>query len=114
MPNLLKHYYNQTDKNTYFQNALNIVKKNINRGNIWVIGGSVYRSIVASLYNTSQKENFDFDFIVEKPTSFKELFIPAGWKVTKTSLGEPRLIKGNLQIDMVSKDYPLILKTLKI
>ena len=47
-----------------FHEAITIVKSN-SKGKVWLIGGSIYRTIANQLYNV-QKPSVDFDFIIEK------------------------------------------------
>ncbi len=85
-----------------FKEALTMARKNSLGGNIWVIGGTVYRNIVAGLYGRKQDNVYDFDFILENPVNPDQIELPSEWKVIRTSLGEPRLISGKRQIDLVS------------
>ncbi len=102
--NLTEHFKLGIKNNRNFVEALKIVQNNIVGGNIWVIGGAVYRSIVKSLDNPVMEENFDFDFIVEKPVDTEKISLPSGWKLVETGLGEPRFVEGNKQIDFVFID----------
>src|SRR3972149_11663075 len=98
----LSYYFKKGIRgNKQFREALKVAKDNSLDGNIWVIGGAVYRSIVRSLYNSTAEEVIDFDFILEKPVDTQNIRSPNGWKLTKTSLGEPRFVKGKKQIDLV-------------
>jgi hypothetical protein len=87
-----------------FQEAFLIVKNNSKPGNIWVIGGLVYRNIVGGLYKKKGNEIYDFDFLVENPVKFEQVNVPADWNITRTGLGEPRFINGQKQIDLASLD----------
>ena len=97
--------------NTEFNEALAIVKQNTEGGNIWVIGGLVYRNIVNQLYRPKRGSKiFDFDFLIEKPKKTEDIKIPKGWKLSKTSVGSPRFVKGKKQIDFVPIDNVSIIK----
>jgi len=102
--NLTEHFKNGVKNSRDFLEALQIAKNNIVGGNIWVMGGTVYRSIVRSLYDYAIEENFDFDFIVENPVNTKNISLTSGWKLIRTGLGEPRFVKDNKQIDFVFID----------
>ncbi len=84
---------------------IEIVKGISQSSKIWVVGGLVYRNIVNQMYAVDEnKELFDFDFIVEKIPPFDKINIPFGWKLTKTGLGDIRLIKKNNQMDIFPLD----------
>jgi SAM-dependent methyltransferase len=101
----LSHYFlNGTSYNKDYKNALGIVFFNSENNNVWAIGGLVYRSIINKLYGLDSVNDYDFDFIVEKPRKFEELQKPAEWVLTKTGLGEARFIGGKVQIDLCSID----------
>lgn len=80
-----------------FPEALEIVKNN-SSGNIWLIGGFVYRTIASQLYGLPKPE-VDLDFVVEYPVSYFNL--PSGWKVDRNRFGNPKLVNGKKQIDFV-------------
>jgi len=82
-----------------FDEALSIVRMN-SLGNVWLIGGSVYRTIASQLYGI-QKPDVDFDFIIEKPTSVKDFNLPEKWTVSANRFGNPKLIGPTQNIDFV-------------
>lgn len=83
--------------NKEYQEVLKIVKANT-KGKIWLIGGTVSRSIIKSIYGHSQPKH-DLDFLVEGLND--KLITPKGWKISKNRFGNPRLIKGKLEVDIV-------------
>ncbi|MBI2635324.1 MAG: hypothetical protein HYW79_02155 [Parcubacteria group bacterium] len=81
-----------------FYEVLNILKK-ITLGNIWLIGGFVYRNIARGLYGTS-KPSVDLDFIVEKVN--QNLTFPLGWTNAHNRYGNPKFIRTDgLAVDFV-------------
>lgn len=98
---LTPYFKQRVEKDQKFKEVLEIVKTNVKSGNIWIIGGIVYRSIINELYKSKSDENFDFDFILEDPIDSKKIKVPEGWQITKTNLDCPRLIKGKTQIDFI-------------
>lgn len=85
------------DNHNDYTTALRLVQQN-SRGRIWLIGGFVYRSLASRLYDTSSQP-CDYDFMVEQmePT----LRLPQGWEQRKNSRGNPKLISGNIAIDLI-------------
>jgi len=90
------------DKN--FGEAFTIARENSLTGNIWVIGGVVYRNIVNELYKKQGEDIYDFDFIAEKPFKRDGVKVDRGWELIKTGLGELRFVNGKKQIDLVALD----------
>jgi hypothetical protein len=74
--------------NPTFQEILNLVRQN-SKGKIWVIGGFVYRNLVAALYG-GEIYDYDIDFIVdEKNEVLKEVL---GWRIEFNSYGNPNYV----------------------
>jgi hypothetical protein len=63
---------------------------------IFLMGGMVYRSIIASLYGT-RRPDVDFDFIVDQLPS--RIDVP-GWNVIMNRYNHPKLSKGELVVDI--------------
>lgn len=80
-----------------FQEAFNIVRRN-STGDVWLIGGSVYRNIAHLLYETD-KAPVDFDFIVESPNSI--IVLPQDWRLSKNKYGNPKFIGEKFSVDFV-------------
>jgi hypothetical protein len=98
--NYLDIFLKEANKYSEFDEAKEIVKKN-SKGNIWLIGGFIYRNIVAGLYGT-EKPKVDLDFIIEKP--IKKFDLPKNWFISKSRMGSPKLIGPNFDIDFVPLD----------
>ncbi|MBI4919646.1 hypothetical protein HY837_06955 [archaeon] len=82
--------------NKVFFEALDIVRLN-SRGNVWLIGGFLYRTLASHLYSISKPE-VDFDFLIEKPM---RIVLPTDWEGKLNRYGNPKLVKGSCQIDYV-------------
>jgi len=80
-----------------FREALDTARKN-SYGHLWLVGGFLYRTIVAELYGIT-KPAVDVDFVAE--VIAEDFFIPEGWKKAKTTLGSPRFRSGLKQIDLI-------------
>jgi len=79
------------------QESLDLVRRN-SKGNIWVIGGAVYRTLINKLYGTASPLK-DFDFIVEEVN--EEILLPDEWKFSKNRYGNPKFIGREFPIDLV-------------
>lgn len=84
-----------------FAEAIEIAKNAANGGDIWVIGGSVFRNIIKELYDSKGPSNYDFDFIFENPVNVDYLKSLKNWNFLKTGLDEPCLIANEKQIDFI-------------
>ncbi|MBI4141883.1 hypothetical protein HY484_03090 [Candidatus Woesearchaeota archaeon] len=80
-----------------FHEAVDIVKRN-SSGNIWLVGGFVYRTIASVLYGLKMPR-VDFDFIVEVPV--EKFILSDGWQVLLNSFGNPKFVCGEKKIDYV-------------
>lgn len=80
-----------------FKEAVEIVKSN-SKGNIYLIGGFVCRSIIQDLYNVPMSKDVDLDFIVEEEQDIK---LPTNWTKTINSYGNPKLIGPRYDIDYI-------------
>ncbi|MEA3430924.1 MAG: hypothetical protein U9R08_06620 [Nanoarchaeota archaeon] len=79
-----------------YTEIISIVKNN-SQGNIYLVGGTVSRTLANEIYGGSQK-NQDFDFVVD--TLNKELTVPKGWEVSYHKFGNPTFKKDNFEIDI--------------
>jgi hypothetical protein len=82
--------------------AINIANlKSLNK-NYWLIGGIVYRLLNELLHNTTPKgvlkKTMDVDILFEELDSD---LVTGDYHLSYTSLGEPRLKKEDLQIDLI-------------
>ena len=82
---------------TSLQEAFDFVRKRSN-GNVWLIGGAVYRNIAHMLYRT-EKAPHDFDFIVGSPKP--QIALPMDWIQTTNKYGNPKFVSNALEIDFV-------------
>lgn len=87
-----------------YHEALEIVRRSTSGGHIWLIGGQVYRRIVQQLYHQPIANNYDFDFIIERPVQTNLFQVPPGWCVTRTGAGGIRLLWDSKQIDIAQLD----------
>ena len=67
--------------------------KNNSVGEIWVVGGFVYRNIIRSLYNITTVREPDIYFMVEELQ--EKIKLPKNWQITSTGLGSPKLIRND-------------------
>jgi len=94
--NLSKTLLNHLNKTKSYEEIISIVKDN-SQGNIYLVGGTVSRTLASKIYGGSQ-DNQDFDFVVDILN--KELKITNGWKVSHHKFGNPTFKKDNLEIDI--------------
>lgn len=80
-----------------YPEAVEIVKRN-SSGNIWLIGGMVFRTLASQLYG-SPKPEVDLDFVIEKANS--TILLPTGWAERKNRFGNPKFVNGEKQIDFI-------------
>ncbi|MBX4196335.1 hypothetical protein KW805_01990 [Candidatus Pacearchaeota archaeon] len=70
-------------------------------GKMWLIGGSVYRTLAHQLYN-SPAPQCDFDFIVEHASkNLGKRSVPPGWIVEKNRHGNPKFLQGDISVDII-------------
>lgn len=79
-----------------YSEIISIVKNN-SKGNIYLIGGTVSRTLAKEIYGGTQI-NQDFDFVVDKLN--EELEIPNGWVVTHHKFSNPTFKNGEIEIDI--------------
>lgn len=94
--NLGKIFLDKIKANEDYKEIINLVKNN-SQGNIYLVGGTVSRTLVCELYGGIQK-NQDFDFVVDSLN--ENLVIPNGWKVTFEKFGNPTFKKNQVEIDI--------------
>jgi 2-polyprenyl-3-methyl-5-hydroxy-6-metoxy-1,4-benzoquinol methylase len=92
------------DKDKRFLEILSLIE-NSAKGEVLLVGGKVFRPLIKELYNIPCENNCDYDLITENLVNIKTLELPKDWKVTKTGLGEPRIINGERQIDLIFLDH---------
>jgi hypothetical protein len=91
-----KMLINRLKENKNFNEIISIVKSN-SQGNIYLVGGTVSRTLASILYGGKQK-NQDFDFVVDKLNS--NLDVPHNWKVSYHKFGNPTFKKDDIEIDI--------------
>jgi tRNA nucleotidyltransferase/poly(A) polymerase len=94
--NLCKILVEQLSEIKDFEEILSIVKNN-SRGKIYLVGGTVSRTLVNAIYGGCQLDQ-DFDFVVDSLN--EKLKIPSGWEVTYHKFGNPTIQKDNIEIDI--------------
>lgn len=92
MEDITSLFNSAVENDTRFKEAANVIKNN-SLGNIWLIGGFVFRTLAQQLYG-AQKASCDFDFIVESPVDFFQL--PDNYSTEFTNrFGNPKFISRN-------------------
>jgi hypothetical protein len=94
---LSKLFSEEMSKCSQYREALEIVQNN-SSGNVWLIGGMVYRVLASCLYNLPKPE-VDLDFVVENAN--RKISLPEGWERRINGFGNPKFVRGNTQIDFV-------------
>lgn len=85
-------------KDSDYGQAVDLVKSN-SSGNLWLIGGYVFKSLVNVLYGGVGGSK-DFDFVVEQ--SNEEIVLPEGWAKTENRFGNWKFSKqGCKPIDFI-------------
>lgn len=84
-----------------FQQSLGFLKENCD-GQIWLIGGYLYRTLASRLYDI-KVPTVDFDFLVEK---YVEVYQPDRWIKKRNRYGNPKYIASsasgqNFEVDVV-------------
>jgi hypothetical protein len=83
--------------NQQFEEAYEIAKKN-SKGNVWIIGGYLYRNLVKMIYDESAIPKSDVDFLLEGQV--REPYIPSGWDLKITLYGNIYLEKAGKKVDL--------------
>jgi len=86
------------DDDWYYDQASIIIQQN-GVGNMWLIGGYVYRNIVWQLYGQDIPVEADLDFIVEDRK--KVIILPYQCLHRRNSYGNPKFFFEDLSIDFV-------------
>ena len=94
--NLGKILINRLRENKNFDEVISIIKNN-SRGNIFLVGGTVSRTLATELYGGNQK-NQDFDLVVDILNEVLE--IPEGWTVTHHKFNNPTFKRGDIEVDI--------------
>lgn len=78
--------------------VLRLVRQ-VSGGNIYLVGGFVYRNLLRHLYGTPVKNDVDFDFVVE---ARNDVMPGPDWTETATKFGGPRFHKEGIVVDVWS------------
>ena len=94
---LAQYFVNGMKENNSLLTALEIINKNC-EGNKWLIGGSVYKTIINKYYGIPFK-SCDCDFVVEHVAN--ELILPAEWVCKNNKYGNPKLLFKDISMDII-------------
>ncbi len=86
------------EKDEQFRKALGIIRDN-SKGKIWLIGGYVSRNLANLLYGTGEPQAADFDFVAEHICD--KIIAPPSWKISNNRYGNPKLVNGKIEIDLI-------------
>lgn len=81
-----------------FEEGVRVVR-GVTSGGLWLIGGTVYRTLASALYG-AQDPKVDLDFVADRLV--KGVEAEQGWAKTSNKYGHPRLVKGKKNIDYAS------------
>jgi len=85
-----------------YRDVMKIVRMQCDGGRVFLIGSVVYKTLSYVLHGSPKLEFKDFDVLCERRFPVERLIVPQGWSMQKTSLGEPRFVRGDgLVIDVV-------------
>ena len=97
--NLTEMFENSLEKFPVFPEAAEIARRDA-LGNLWIIGGFVYRNLVREIYGRdSFGDSLDIDFLIENHPG-RELYLPEGWTHFITRYGNVGLSKDNVRTDL--------------
>ena len=94
--NLGKILIERLRANRNFNEIISIVKNN-SKGNIFLVGGTISRTLASELYGGKQKHQ-DYDFVVDVLN--ENLEVPKGWTVTHYKFNNPTFKKDDIEIDI--------------
>jgi hypothetical protein len=104
--NLSEIFQEKISRDIHFNLALSIVRDNCkdNGGEIWIIGGFLYKSLVELLYGSCENPPKDYDFIIEKVD--EKIILPQEWERKVNRFGNPKFImpSSEIEIDFVPID----------
>jgi hypothetical protein len=102
MDTLSLKYRMLVESDPLIKEALDVAVLNSVNGNVWLIGGAVYRVLNRHFHNKEiqgvLKEISDVDVLFE---NLRSDLITRDYELTHTSFGEPRLRKRDVQIDLI-------------
>ena|SRR3989344_732167 len=74
-----------------FKEAVDLVKKNSNGGNFWLIGSFLYQNIAAELYGLEKQKAKDIDFIIENPAD--KIVFSDNWEEKSSGFQQSEIYK---------------------
>ncbi|MFC1800845.1 hypothetical protein ACFLZB_00055 [Nanoarchaeota archaeon] len=86
--NLVTAYTEMIKSDPTFLFAYEVMKRN-SSGKIWLIGGALWRNM-SHIINGGEKQDYDFDFLVEKPAT--DFHLPENWRVRPNKYGNPKFL----------------------
>jgi hypothetical protein len=95
--NLEKEFSLILKNDSLYQQAEKVVQQN-SHGQIWLIGGFIFRNLAHLMYSLPKSEKIDFDFLADQVKS--DLSVPSGWEIKQNRYYNPRFICQNQQIDL--------------
>ncbi len=109
MPYKLENLFSLKDMEQS-EEILEVIRQNT-MGPVYLLGGAIYRQITSKFWNTSIPPR-DFDFVAAYVR--KDLVLPDGWIDSSNSYGSHKLHKGELTIDLWSKEqqYSIVSRNL--
>jgi hypothetical protein len=93
MDQFTEAFHDGVDARVY---GLRALVESLDCGAIYLMGGMVYRSIIADMYGV-KRPDVDFDFLVERIPSTISL---PGWTVVKNRYGHPKLSNCGVYVDI--------------
>lgn len=85
------------EQNQRYYQAVSLARIN-SRGGLWLIGGTVFRTLTYLMYGTPMPKKVDFDFIVG---SLHEPFIHPDWEMKLNNYGNPKFKRGDDSMDLI-------------
>ncbi|MES2471071.1 MAG: hypothetical protein V4526_02465 [Patescibacteria group bacterium] len=97
-------FLSAAQKHKSFLEAVSVAENN-SEGSVWLIGGYIYRTLATTLYGAKplREQDVDFDFLVERLP--KKIKVDKSWTVSTNRYGNPKLIRGDLKIDLIPIEH---------
>jgi hypothetical protein len=105
--NLSEIFQEISEQDEDYREAMQIVKSNCS-GDIYLIGGYLFKTIVKSLYGKITPSK-DYDFLFASPP--REILLPEGWSSRKNRFGNLKFLKKNHErVDFIPLNSVYFLK----
>ncbi len=100
LDSLSREFFAVLSQDEKYPEILDLIKQN-SAGNIWIIGGLVYKTIAGFLQGITPQIK-DYDFVVEQ--SIPEIIVPKSWRVKPNSFGNLKFTNRKIgtKVDLVS------------